>query len=53
MSMVTGWLGDSLCTLGLSSADYRSPYTATAVQRLLDKGCVLVGKSNLDEFAMG
>ncbi|MDE2571724.1 MAG: Asp-tRNA(Asn)/Glu-tRNA(Gln) amidotransferase subunit GatA [bacterium] len=30
-----------------------APYTATAVQRLLDAGCVPVGKANLDEFAMG
>ncbi len=33
--------------------DYRSPYTATAVQRLIDAGAVILGKTNCDEFAMG
>jgi len=32
---------------------YRSPFTATAVERLLAAGAVPIGKTNLDEFAMG
>ncbi|MBM3327459.1 MAG: Asp-tRNA(Asn)/Glu-tRNA(Gln) amidotransferase subunit GatA [Calditrichaeota bacterium] len=33
--------------------NYISPYTATALQRLIDAGAVVIGKTNLDEFAMG
>jgi len=32
---------------------YISRYTATAVQKLQDAGAVILGKTNLDEFAMG
>lgn len=33
--------------------NYVSPYTATAAQRLLEAGAVVIGKANMDEFAMG
>ncbi|MFQ6616991.1 MAG: Asp-tRNA(Asn)/Glu-tRNA(Gln) amidotransferase subunit GatA [Fidelibacterota bacterium] len=33
--------------------DYVSPYSATVVDRILDQGGVIVGKTNHDEFAMG
>lgn len=32
---------------------YRSPYTATAVKKLLEQDAVFLGKLNMDEFAMG
>lgn len=34
-------------------ANYRSPFTATAAQRLLAADAVILGKTNLDEFGMG
>ncbi len=33
--------------------EFSSPYHATAVEKLLDSGAVLIGKTNMDEFAMG
>ena len=32
---------------------YLSPYEATAVRKLREAGAIIVGKTNLDEFAMG
>jgi len=33
--------------------NFISPYTATVVQNLLDEGMVTLGRTNMDEFAMG
>lgn len=42
------------CTCGSRVLDnFVVPYTATAVQHLLDAGVVILGKTNTDEFAMG
>lgn len=34
-------------------SNFIAPYTATSAQKLLDAGTILLGKTNLDEFAMG
>ncbi|KAM6972914.1 glutamyl-tRNA(Gln) amidotransferase subunit A, mitochondrial [Aplochiton taeniatus] len=51
---------DNFCTKNIKTTcaskmlkDYSPPYNATVVQKLLDQGAVLIGKTNLDEFAMG
>ena len=53
-------LKDNLCQTGVPTtcgsrilAGWRPPYSATAVERLLAAGAVPVGKTNMDEFAMG
>ncbi len=53
-------LKDNLCFEGHVAAagsrilrDWVSPYSATAVRRLLDAGAIPVGRANMDEFAMG
>ena len=33
--------------------NYQGVYTATCVQRMLDAGCLPMGKANMDEFAFG
>lgn len=51
---------DVFCTKGLPTtcgskmlANYQSPFDATIVHKLAEAGCITIGKTNMDEFAMG
>jgi len=51
---------DNICVRGMQTScgsrilgPYQPPYNATAIDRLLNAGAVVIGKTNCDEFAMG
>lgn len=51
---------DNICVRGMQAScgskilgDYHPPYNATVIERLIDAGAVVIGKTNCDEFAMG
>jgi aspartyl-tRNA(Asn)/glutamyl-tRNA(Gln) amidotransferase subunit A len=51
---------DNMCVIGYPTTcaskileNFNPPYESTAVRKLFDAGAVCIGKTNLDEFAMG
>src|SRR5688500_17529671 len=51
---------DNICVRGMQAScgshilgDYHPPYNATVIERLVNAGTVIIGKTNCDEFAMG
>ena len=53
-------LKDNMCTRGIPTTcsskildGWKPPYDATIVTKLHDAGAIVIGKTNLDEFAMG
>jgi len=51
---------DNMCMKNLETtccshilSGFKAPYNATVIQKLIDSGAILIGNTNMDEFAMG
>ncbi len=60
LAAIPAGVKDNLCTEGLTTtcasqllANYNPIYNATVVDKLLDADAVIMGKTNMDEYAMG
>lgn len=57
---IPGAIKDNICIAGTRTTaaskildNYIAPYSATVIEKLNERGAVFLGKTNLDEFAMG